>query len=125
MSSWRQKWHGMFNDYLLASGAAEFPPERRKALLLHCLGAEGQRIFNTLPDTNPPSTAQDTGKDATSKPDVYAIAVASLAQHFATTSNLVIERHRFHRRLESPGRRGNICRTWPKSCNASRMQALN
>lgn len=99
---WPQ-WHGMFNVYLLATGAAEFLPERRKALLLHCLGAEGQRIFNTLPDTNPPSTAQDTGKDATSKPDVYAIGVTSLAQHFATTSNLVIERHRFHRRFQSPG----------------------
>ncbi|KAG0441812.1 hypothetical protein HPB47_015844 [Ixodes persulcatus] len=93
----------MFNVYLLASGAVEFPPERRKALLLHCLGAEGQRIFNTLPDTKPPSTAQGMGKDATSKPDEYDVAVASLAQHFATTSNPVIERHRFHQRFQSPG----------------------
>ncbi|KAG0428092.1 hypothetical protein HPB47_024891 [Ixodes persulcatus] len=74
---WPQ-WHGMFNFYLLVFGAAEFPPERRKALL-HCLGAEGQRIFNTLPDTKPPSTAQDTSKEATSKPEEYDIAVASLA----------------------------------------------
>ncbi|KAL1444471.1 hypothetical protein MTO96_029828 [Rhipicephalus appendiculatus] len=42
------RWHDMFKVYLLASGASEFSPERRKAILLHSLGPEGQRIFNTL-----------------------------------------------------------------------------
>ncbi|KAL1425671.1 hypothetical protein MTO96_018965 [Rhipicephalus appendiculatus] len=39
----------MFETYLLASGATEFSPERRRPILTHCLGTEGKRIFNTLP----------------------------------------------------------------------------
>ncbi|KAL1430310.1 hypothetical protein MTO96_015136 [Rhipicephalus appendiculatus] len=35
------RWHDMFKVYLLASGASEFSPERRKAILLHSLGPEG------------------------------------------------------------------------------------
>ncbi|KAG0427010.1 hypothetical protein HPB47_025912 [Ixodes persulcatus] len=94
----------MFTVYLLASGAAEFPPERRKALLLHCLGAEGQRIFNTLPDTKPPSTHQDTGKDATSKPDEYDIAVAFLGPTLRYNQQPVIGvTPASHRRFQSPG----------------------
>ncbi|KAL1468980.1 hypothetical protein MTO96_025129 [Rhipicephalus appendiculatus] len=47
---WEQ-WHRMFETYQLASGATEFSPERRRAILIHCPGTEGQRIFNTLPAT--------------------------------------------------------------------------
>ncbi|KAH9359505.1 hypothetical protein HPB48_016687 [Haemaphysalis longicornis] len=36
-------------NFLLASGASDLWPDRRKALLLHSLGVEGQRIFHTLP----------------------------------------------------------------------------
>ncbi|XP_075732452.1 uncharacterized protein LOC142775032 [Rhipicephalus microplus] len=80
------RWHDMFNVYLLASGASEFSPERRKALLLHSLGPEGQRMFNTL------SISQ------------YLVTYkATLAQHFDATCNLVVERHRFHRRIQFPG----------------------
>ncbi|KAL1487277.1 hypothetical protein MTO96_046594 [Rhipicephalus appendiculatus] len=42
------RWHDMIKVYLLTSGASEFSPERRKAILLHYLGPERQRIFNTL-----------------------------------------------------------------------------
>lgn len=44
-----EEWEQTFTVYLLASGAAELPPQRRKAILLHCLGAEGQRVYRTLP----------------------------------------------------------------------------
>ncbi|KAH8027998.1 hypothetical protein HPB51_012287 [Rhipicephalus microplus] len=44
-----QQWEQMFNLYLVASVASEFVPGRCKAILLHCLGAEGQRICQTLP----------------------------------------------------------------------------
>ncbi|KAH7985913.1 hypothetical protein HPB49_026219 [Dermacentor silvarum] len=38
----------MFENFLLASGASDFKPERRKALLIHSLGVEGQRVFSSL-----------------------------------------------------------------------------
>ncbi|KAL1474865.1 hypothetical protein MTO96_037704 [Rhipicephalus appendiculatus] len=54
---WEQ-WDQMFNVYLVASGVAEFTPERRKAILSHCLGPEGQRIYQTLPQGRPPQHQQ-------------------------------------------------------------------
>ncbi|KAL1481573.1 hypothetical protein MTO96_015354, partial [Rhipicephalus appendiculatus] len=92
----------MFKVYLLASGASEFSPERRKAILLHSLGPEGQRIFNILSVSQAAKeTKEEEGTGAT--PDVYDSAVAALAKHFDTTCNLVVERHRFHRRIQFPG----------------------
>ncbi|KAH7944976.1 hypothetical protein HPB49_003784 [Dermacentor silvarum] len=44
---WLQ-WHRMFENFLLASGASDCKPERRKALLIHSLGVEGQRVFSSL-----------------------------------------------------------------------------
>ncbi|KAL1414995.1 hypothetical protein MTO96_007044 [Rhipicephalus appendiculatus] len=41
-------WEQMFNVYLVASGAAEFTAERRKAILLHCLGGGGAAYFSDL-----------------------------------------------------------------------------
>ncbi|KAL1487346.1 hypothetical protein MTO96_046576 [Rhipicephalus appendiculatus] len=110
----------MFETYLLASGATEFSPERRRAILIHCLGPEGQRIFNTLPATAATTATAFTEKfdaattptasadkpDATgtpTAPNVYDVAVAALRQHFASTSNVVVERHRFHLRYQSTG----------------------
>ncbi|KAL1468748.1 hypothetical protein MTO96_025192 [Rhipicephalus appendiculatus] len=96
------RWHDMFKVYLLASGASEFSPERRKAILLHSLGPEGQRIFNTLSVSQAAEkTEEEEGTRAT--PDVYDSAVAALAKHFDITCNLVVERHRFHRRIQFPG----------------------
>ncbi|KAL1433490.1 hypothetical protein MTO96_012489 [Rhipicephalus appendiculatus] len=46
-------------------------------------------------------TEEEEGTGAT--PDVYDSAVAALAKHFDTTCNLVVERHRFHRRIQFPG----------------------
>ncbi|KAH7940112.1 hypothetical protein HPB52_021861 [Rhipicephalus sanguineus] len=45
------RWIRLFENFLLASGAADLPAPRRRALLLHCLGPEGQRIFDALPPT--------------------------------------------------------------------------
>ncbi|KAH7952212.1 hypothetical protein HPB52_020158 [Rhipicephalus sanguineus] len=46
-------------------------------------------------------TEEEEGNGAT--PDVYDPAVAALAKHFDTTCNLVVERHRFHHRIQFPG----------------------
>ncbi|KAL1473817.1 hypothetical protein MTO96_021792 [Rhipicephalus appendiculatus] len=107
---WPQ-WLRMFETFLLASGASDFTPERRKALLLlHSLGIEGQRIFFTLPpyasETAPSgSTATETDevKKLAAAPSSYDQAVAALTRHFASASNVVVERHRFRRRTQQPG----------------------
>ncbi|KAL1416941.1 hypothetical protein MTO96_027335 [Rhipicephalus appendiculatus] len=69
---------------------------------IHSLGSEGQRIFNTLSVSQvAEKTEEEEGTGAT--PDVYDSAVAALAKHFDTTCNLVVERHRFHLRIQFPG----------------------
>ncbi|XP_050037928.1 uncharacterized protein [Dermacentor andersoni] len=101
----------MFENFLLASGASDFKPERRKALLIHSLGVEGQRIFSSLLLT---SDAAQSGESAaggkrskesgdTAQPSVYDEAIETLKQHFTSTSNVVAERHRFRRRMQQPG----------------------
>ncbi|KAH7936544.1 hypothetical protein HPB49_001016 [Dermacentor silvarum] len=52
------RWLRLFENFTLASGASELSAARRRALLLHCLGPEGQRIFDALPPP-PPSNAPD------------------------------------------------------------------
>nr|XP_054924330.1 uncharacterized protein K02A2.6-like [Dermacentor andersoni] len=106
---WEQ-WEQMFNVYLLASGAAAFKPEQRKAILLHCLGAEGQRIYQTLhagtsaaAPAAPSAAARADDKSAVAPPDEYDSALAALRLQFSTSRNVIIERHRFHRRSQHTG----------------------
>ena len=42
------RWLESFETYLAALGLEEASDPRRRALLVHCLGTEGQRIFRTL-----------------------------------------------------------------------------
>jgi len=35
-------------QHILAAGLEDVSEGKRRALLLHCLGAEGQRVFGTL-----------------------------------------------------------------------------
>ncbi|KAJ8046478.1 hypothetical protein HOLleu_05158 [Holothuria leucospilota] len=86
---WKQ-WYRQFQNYVVAA-AFDFPAERKRAILLHCLGAEGQRIFHTLPVVS--STETDT----------YEQAVRTLETHFKPTVNVVAERYRFRQRAQLPG----------------------
>ncbi|KAL1420155.1 hypothetical protein MTO96_004579 [Rhipicephalus appendiculatus] len=119
------RWIRLFENFLLASGAADLPAPRRRALLLHCLGPEGQRIFDALPTTPTapqlPTTeplaaaATSTGevKDrgvaskqeaaATSLSDVYDAAREILERHFAGARNIRLERHHFRERRQLHG----------------------
>ncbi|XP_065281437.1 uncharacterized protein [Dermacentor albipictus] len=106
----REQWEQMFNVYLLASGAAAFKPQQRKAILLHCLGAEGQRIYQTLhagtsaaAPAAPSATALADDKSVVAPPDEYDFALAVLRHQFSTSRNVIIERHRFHRRSQHTG----------------------
>ncbi|XP_077485377.1 uncharacterized protein LOC144095559 [Amblyomma americanum] len=103
--AWPQ-WFRIFENYLLASGASDCTPDRRKALLLHSLGVEGQRIFYTLPlPSMDNKRSEDSKGTGNTRPEVssYDIAVAALHAHFSATSNVVAERHRFSRRVQQAG----------------------
>ncbi|KAH7986648.1 hypothetical protein HPB52_024826 [Rhipicephalus sanguineus] len=58
-------------------------------------------LFQDVDDWAAEKTEEEEGNGAT--PDVYDPAVAALAKHFDTTCNLVVERHRFHHRIQFPG----------------------
>ena len=67
----------MLEKYILVFDAiGEVWPERRKrAVLLHCLGTEGQWLFYTLPDTG----------------RTFDSAVVALEKHFVPKINVVAE----------------------------------
>ncbi|MGH0117490.1 UNVERIFIED_CONTAM: hypothetical protein FKN15_078184, partial [Acipenser sinensis] len=82
---WTQ-WLESFNMYLLASDLQDMSGTRKRAILIHCLGPEGQHIFKTLGDS--PSF-----KNATTK----------LTQHFGPRHNAVEERCKFRCRAQFQG----------------------
>lgn len=79
-------WVRMFENYLLVINATgnTWPEARKRALLLHCLGSEGQRIFHTLPESG----------------DDLATAITALGKHFNPAINVVAERHAFRKRIQ-------------------------
>lgn len=106
------RWIRLFENFLLASGADELSPPRRRALLLHCLGPEGQRIYDALPQPRPPAaataaTSKEADKSSKSEqpeqPDPYDLALQILTSHFATRCNVRVERQRFRERRQLPG----------------------
>ena len=70
-----ETWRKIFDNYMLvihARGDA-WPDARRRAVLLHCLGPEGQRLFYTLPE-------QGT---------TYEDAMTALVKHFVPKVNVL------------------------------------
>ena len=47
------QWRRMFETYIIAANLGAATAERKRAILLHSLGPEGQRLFYTLPDPAP------------------------------------------------------------------------
>ncbi|CAN8020910.1 unnamed protein product, partial [Ixodes persulcatus] len=101
-------WLRLFENFLLASGATKLPPARRQALLLHCLGPEGQCIFDALPQPTPSppadAAADEAGKSSKpDKPDTYDAALLTLSRHFTARCNARVERQRFRERRQLSG----------------------
>jgi len=80
------RWLVMFKNYLTASGLENPSDARKKAILMHCLGCEGQRILSSL------TTTLDT--------DSFDQTVTHLEGHFGDKINIVAERHRFRQRAQ-------------------------
>ncbi|CAI5660563.1 unnamed protein product [Oreochromis niloticus] len=79
-------WRKFFENYMLVINATgdAWPEARRRAVLLHCLGPEGQRLFYTLPN-------QGT---------TFAEAMTALENHFVPKVNVVACRHTFRQRVQ-------------------------
>ena len=75
-------WEQMFKNYCLVIDVdgLNWTEARQRALLLHCLGTEGQRIFYTLPETR--------------------ATLAALHGYFMPKVNVVVERHTFRKRVQ-------------------------
>ena len=69
------RWLELFETYLAALGLEEASDPRRRALLVHCLGTEGQRIFRTL----------EQAKE-------YKEATKLLEAHFAAPQTVILRR---------------------------------
>uniref|UniRef100_A0A1I8JGD9 CCHC-type domain-containing protein n=1 Tax=Macrostomum lignano TaxID=282301 RepID=A0A1I8JGD9_9PLAT len=74
------RWKAMFSNYLLASGAIDLPEQRKQALLIHCLGAEGQNIYMSLQA----SSNQEEGEQPPSTPELTLATAVQLAERLET-----------------------------------------
>ena len=86
------RWANIFDNYLRAVGGTECSAARRKAILLTCLGAEGQRVFETLP----PADKQESEDD-------FTFAKRRLKTYFSPRTNVCAERYKFRSRTQQPG----------------------
>ncbi|XP_064482725.1 uncharacterized protein LOC135395456 isoform X2 [Ornithodoros turicata] len=80
---WGQ-WRLRFELFLCASGAQDLPAEQRKAILLHSVGTEGQRIYFSLPEVVPAlqlsgSAASEPSEDETAKKPTSAKILVPVA----------------------------------------------
>ncbi|KAH6926689.1 hypothetical protein HPB50_021204 [Hyalomma asiaticum] len=88
------RWIRLFENFLLASGATGLPAPYRRALLPHCLGPEGQCIFDALPPppiapqlpttetltTDTTSTGASKDRGGVTKQDASATRLAQASQ---------------------------------------------
>ena len=80
-------WMCMFENFMLAVNDDALSDARKRALLIHCRGTEGQRLFYTLPVDG----------------DTYSAAVGALTAFFMPKVNVVFERYKFRQRTQRPG----------------------
>ncbi|KAH7946697.1 hypothetical protein HPB52_003456 [Rhipicephalus sanguineus] len=112
-----KRWLKLFNAYLVSVGGGDWSAERKAALLLTSLGAEGQRQYFNNEDVKQ-ATAVSVPADATSTApqpqvstaarrtgasDEYTKLLNNLNLLFEDATNFIVERHQFCRRLQLPG----------------------
>ncbi|KAM7302035.1 putative galactosyltransferase [Ixodes scapularis] len=76
-------------------------------MLRHCLGIEGQRVFDNLPSSRAvavpsPATTSAAATSGLLTTNVYQHAVDALSAHFKRSCDVSLERHRFRRRHQQP-----------------------
>ncbi|KAJ8349338.1 hypothetical protein SKAU_G00244680 [Synaphobranchus kaupii] len=80
------RWQESFETFIAAVGLEEASDSRKRALLIHNLGSEGQRIFRTF---GPAPT--------------YAECVTKLSGHFAAPQSVMFQRIVFRQRRQQRG----------------------
>lgn len=75
------RWISLFETYVIAAGLDDMSDGRKCALLLHCLRAEGQRVFGTF-----------------AKSTKYEEAVKLLKEYFAAPQSALLRCVIFRRR---------------------------
>ncbi|KAJ8375478.1 hypothetical protein SKAU_G00060580 [Synaphobranchus kaupii] len=80
------RWYEAFETYISVLGVEDLSAAWKRAMLIHCLGIEGQRIFKTL------GAAAD-----------YADCVRLLAGHFTAPKNVILQRILFRQRKQRAG----------------------
>ncbi|KAJ1209174.1 hypothetical protein NDU88_004552 [Pleurodeles waltl] len=86
-------WKKIFNTYMLAIGSDRYAPPRRQAILLHHLGIEGRRIYETLPEV---SLGMGDGQPT----NIFDMSMQMLDEQFIPKTNLVLQRHKFFSRVQ-------------------------
>ncbi|CAN7942399.1 unnamed protein product [Ixodes hexagonus] len=131
------EWYPLFETFLVASGATSYSDDRKKAILLSCLGVEEQRVFRSLPTTREDSqpstwaagtlaaTSQQesiptTSAARTPTPRAFDAAVRTLSNFFTPVINKTVERYRFRQRAqltrETVGEYVTALRSLAKTC---------
>ena len=79
-----QRWFQSFQTYLVACGLDDKPvtDARRRVILLHYLGTEGQRVFSSL----------NAGSDS------YEESTAALHRHFGPKHSVIMSQYKFRQR---------------------------
>ncbi|KAJ1094290.1 hypothetical protein NDU88_007368 [Pleurodeles waltl] len=80
-----KKWKKIFENYARVCGT-NLSGERKQALLLHCLGGEGQEVLENLP---PLSQADQRGLNE------YEICARQLDLHYLPKISTIMERYHF------------------------------
>ncbi|KAJ1186206.1 hypothetical protein NDU88_002989 [Pleurodeles waltl] len=86
------KWKKTFLHYARVCGS-NLTNERKTALLMHCLGCEGQEIFESLPDP---------GEDATDLNE-FELCLKKLDLHYLPKVSTILERYHFGMREQRQG----------------------
>ena len=84
-------WIRLFNNYMTATNYAELASNRKKAILLHLIGLEGQTVYYSLRD------------DTQIANNTYEQVLQCLENHFADKVNVVSERYSFGCRIQKSG----------------------
>lgn len=82
----------MFVSYLIAIGSKKVSAVCKQHVLLHNLGVQGRKIYDTLPEPELGEDEQDM--------DVFRIKPLKLETHFGDRIHVVLERHRFFTRVQ-------------------------
>ncbi|XP_078528654.1 NACHT, LRR and PYD domains-containing protein 12-like [Lissotriton helveticus] len=87
------RWKEEFFNYMRAIDGERMGSERKKSILLHCLGSEGQEVFRTLPQITVASGSGDSL-------NVYTEALSRLEKRFKPTANIALNRFKFYTRAQ-------------------------